>query len=87
MEARAAAEAARESGFVLTARAENWLHGIKDADDTLRRLRAYAEAGESQGVIRDALVETHARLVEGYEAMGQSTTAAEALASRQETPG
>lgn len=43
--------------------------------------RAYAEAGESQGVIRDALVQTHARLVEGYVAMGQTTTAAEALAS------
>lgn len=42
---RAAADAARESGFVLTARAENWLHGVRDADDTLRRLRAYADAG------------------------------------------
>lgn len=31
--------------LVLTARAENHLHGVADLDDTIARLRAYAEAG------------------------------------------
>ncbi len=31
--------------FVLTARAENFLHGRADLDDTIRRLVAFAEAG------------------------------------------
>lgn len=42
---RAAAEAARTSDFVLTARAENFLHGRPDLDDTIRRLQAFADAG------------------------------------------
>ena len=41
----AAAKAARECKFVLTARAENFLHGREDLDDTIRRLQAFAEAG------------------------------------------
>ena len=43
----AAAEAVRSLPFpfTLTARAENFLHGRHDLDDTLLRLRAYAEAG------------------------------------------
>ena len=41
----AAAEAARASGLVLTARAENLIHGVRDLDDTIRRLQAYQEAG------------------------------------------
>ena len=41
----AAAKVARECKFVLTARAENFLHGREDLDDTLRRLQAFAEAG------------------------------------------
>ena len=41
----AAAEAARRSGMVLTARAENLLHGIDDLDDTIGRLCAYRDAG------------------------------------------
>lgn len=43
----AAAEAARSLGFpfVLTARAENLLHGRQDLDDTVRRLQAYEAAG------------------------------------------
>ena len=43
----AAAEAARgvAGGFVLTARAENYLHGRRDLDDTLRRLQAFEAAG------------------------------------------
>jgi 2-methylisocitrate lyase-like PEP mutase family enzyme len=43
----AAVEAARGLGrpFVLTARAENHLRGRDDLDDTVRRLRAYEEAG------------------------------------------
>jgi len=31
--------------FTLTARAENFLHGRADLDDTIRRLQAFAEAG------------------------------------------
>ena len=41
----AAAEAARASGFVLTARAENHIRGNPDLDDTIARLRAYEAAG------------------------------------------
>jgi 2-methylisocitrate lyase-like PEP mutase family enzyme len=44
---RAAVEVARSlpSPFVLTARAENFLHGRRDLDDTIRRLRAFEAAG------------------------------------------
>ena len=44
---RAAAEAARALPFpfTLTARAENYLVGRPDLDDTIRRLQAYQEAG------------------------------------------
>lgn len=41
----AAVESARNGNFVLTARAENFLHGRPDLDDTIRRLQAFAEAG------------------------------------------
>lgn len=43
----AAAEAARALPFpfTLTARAENFLHGRRDLDDTIRRLQAFAAAG------------------------------------------
>jgi 2-methylisocitrate lyase-like PEP mutase family enzyme len=41
----AAAEAARHSSFLLTARAENFLCGRPDLDDTSRRLLAFADAG------------------------------------------
>ena len=41
----AAARAARDRGVVLTARAENHLHGIDDLDETIARLRAYRMAG------------------------------------------
>ena len=42
-----AAEAARalKRDFVFTARAENFLHGRADLDDTIRRLQAYEKAG------------------------------------------
>jgi 2-methylisocitrate lyase-like PEP mutase family enzyme len=44
---RAAAEAAHSGPvhFVLTARAENYLHGRRDLADTIARLQAYQEAG------------------------------------------
>ena len=44
---RAAAEAAHKgpARFVLTARAENYLHGRVDLADTIARLQAYQEAG------------------------------------------
>jgi 2-methylisocitrate lyase-like PEP mutase family enzyme len=43
----AAAQAAHEGAvrFVLTARAENYLHGRRDLADTIARLQAYQEAG------------------------------------------
>jgi 2-methylisocitrate lyase-like PEP mutase family enzyme len=43
----AAAEAARRLPFpfVLVGRAENYLHGRRDLDDTIRRLQAYEAAG------------------------------------------
>jgi 2-methylisocitrate lyase-like PEP mutase family enzyme len=43
----AAVEAARALPFpfVLTARAENYLHGRPDLDDTIRRLQAFQDAG------------------------------------------
>ena len=40
----AAVEAA-PPGFVVTARAENHIHGVDDLDDTIARLRAYEAAG------------------------------------------
>ena len=44
---RAAAEAAHSLPFpfTLTARAENYLHGRTDLDDTIRRLQAFQDAG------------------------------------------
>ncbi len=42
---RAAAEAVRGLPFLLTARAENFLWGRPDLDDTIRRLQAFSEAG------------------------------------------
>ena len=41
----AAAAAARESGVVLTARADNHFYGVDDVDDTIARLTAFAAAG------------------------------------------
>lgn len=41
----AACEAARALPFVLTARAENFLHGRPDLVDTIRRLQAFENAG------------------------------------------
>src|SRR4051794_14774955 len=52
----AAAEAARRHGMVLTARAENHLHGIDDLDDTIERLRAY-RAGGAECVYAPGLVD------------------------------
>lgn len=41
----AAAEMAHAHGMLLTARAENLLHGPADVDESISRLRAYAAAG------------------------------------------
>jgi len=41
----AASEAARTLPFLVTARAENFLHGRPDLDDTIRRLQAFEKAG------------------------------------------
>jgi 2-methylisocitrate lyase-like PEP mutase family enzyme len=45
IEAAVAAARSLPFPFTLTARAENFLHGNPDLDDTLRRLQAFAEAG------------------------------------------
>jgi 2-methylisocitrate lyase-like PEP mutase family enzyme len=42
---RAAAEAAKASGLVITARSENYLHGRPDLADTIARLQSFQEAG------------------------------------------
>lgn len=42
---RAAAEATRDLPFMLTARAEGFLWGKPDLDDTIRRLQAFSDAG------------------------------------------
>jgi 2-methylisocitrate lyase-like PEP mutase family enzyme len=41
----AAAQAARQAGFVLTARTENFLRGNPDLEDTIKRLQAFEKAG------------------------------------------
>jgi len=41
----AAAKVAHDCRFMLTARAENFLHGRIDLDDTIKRLQSFAEAG------------------------------------------
>jgi 2-methylisocitrate lyase-like PEP mutase family enzyme len=41
----AASEMAQTHQFLLTARAENYLHDRPNLDDTIRRLQSYAEAG------------------------------------------
>lgn len=41
----AACEAARALPFLVTARAENFLHGHPDLDDTIKRLQAFEKAG------------------------------------------
>src|SRR5262249_30688629 len=43
--AAGAGDAARASGFVLTARAENLIRGTPDLDDTIARLQAFEAAG------------------------------------------
>ena len=47
-----AVDAARASGLVLTARAENHLYGQPDVDDTIARLQAYAAAGARRASTR-----------------------------------
>ena len=42
---QAAADAAQDLPFLLTARAENYLWGRPDLDDTIKRLQAFADAG------------------------------------------
>jgi 2-methylisocitrate lyase-like PEP mutase family enzyme len=65
----AAVEAAHRHGMVLTARAENHLHGIDDLDDTVERLRAYRGVGAdcvyAPGLVDPADIE---RVVNAVEA-------------------
>lgn len=52
----AAAEGAKRSGLVLTARAENPFYGFRDLDDTIARLCSYRDAG-AEVVYAPGLVE------------------------------
>jgi 2-methylisocitrate lyase-like PEP mutase family enzyme len=45
IQAAVAAARALSHPFVLVARSENFLHGVADLDDTIARLRAFADAG------------------------------------------
>ena len=56
------------------------LQGLADAGREL--LDANARAGESQGTLRDGLIDTYGTLVANAEAMGQSATEADALARK-----
>jgi 2-methylisocitrate lyase-like PEP mutase family enzyme len=66
----AAAEAARSLPFpfTLTARAENFLHGRHDLDDTVRRLQAFQQAGAdvlyAPGLTRKEEIEVVVRSVD-----------------------
>ena len=53
----AAAEAARDKPFLLTARAENFLWGRHDLADTIARLTAFADAGAAYGAMMRAAEE------------------------------
>ncbi len=59
--ARVAAAKGAGGDLVLTARAENHLHGVSDLDDTVRRLEAYRDAGAdvvyAPGVVRPSDIE------------------------------
>jgi 2-methylisocitrate lyase-like PEP mutase family enzyme len=59
--------AAEASPFVLTARAENLLHGVDDLDDTIARLQAYRDAGAdvvyAPGLVDLGEIETVVRAV------------------------
>ena len=70
---RAAAEAAHAGPdrFVLTARAENYLHGRPDLADTIARLQAYQEAG-ADVLFAPAVVEPGAPTVGELVALGVS---------------
>ena len=59
---RAAVEAARDAGIVLTARADGYLNRAYDADEALRRARAFAEAGAEVIYAPLAPIETQAEL-------------------------
>jgi 2-methylisocitrate lyase-like PEP mutase family enzyme len=67
---QAAVEAAHALSFpfTLTARAENYLNGISDLDDTIRRLQAYQEAGAdvlyAPGITRKEDIATLVRSVD-----------------------
>ena len=56
------------------------LQGLADAGREL--LDANVRAGESQGTLRDGLIDTYNTLVENAQAMGQSATEADALARK-----
>jgi 2-methylisocitrate lyase-like PEP mutase family enzyme len=81
----AAAHAAHDGPrrLVLTARAENYLHGRPDLDDTIARLRAYGEAGAdvlyAPGLVRPgdikAVVEAAGRPVNVLALPGGPTVA------------
>jgi 2-methylisocitrate lyase-like PEP mutase family enzyme len=87
----AAAREAAGPDVVLTARAEGFLRGRPDLDETLRRLRAYAEAGAdclyAPGIAEDAhiraVVEAVAPKAVNVLTFGRSVAELEALGARR----
>ena len=97
---QAAAEAARALPFpfTLTARAENFVVGQKDLDDTIRRLQAYQEAGadvlfapglQSAGDIARvvAAVDRPVNVVMGFHGVQLGRTMLEALGVKRVSAG
>jgi 2-methylisocitrate lyase-like PEP mutase family enzyme len=77
----AAAEVARATGMVLTARAENHLYGIEDIDDTIARLTAYRKAGA------DVVYAPWLRDIDGIRRIVVETGAPVNVLARIDVPG
>jgi len=96
----AAAEAARALPFpfVLVARAENYLHGRPDLDDTIRRLQAFEDAGAdalfAPGITRPDDIRTlcesvgkPVNMIMGFQSASYSVSELEALGVKRISVG
>lgn len=96
----AAAEAARALPFpfVLVARAENYLHGRADLDDTIRRLQAFEDAGAdalfAPGITRPDDIRTlcesvgkPVNMIMGFQSASYSVSELEALGVKRISVG
>ena len=79
VQAAVAAARALPFPFTLTARAENFLRGRTDLDDTLRRLRAFAEAGAD--VLYAPLLSTREQITAAIQAVAPKPVNVLALGS------